>query len=120
MACRNKINGQLYEKDVEVLDIRTKKQLYNDSNIDMHFLYNLKEYEFPFYSLEANMVLYPKRYLGYDKKCLLENGLFDIESSPLKDEKINDKIQITDNVLSNNNYIKWFSIISVLIELIAS
>ena len=52
-------------------------------------------------------------------KCLLENGLFDIENSPLNDEKINEKIQITDDVLSINNDIKWFSIISVLIGLIA-
>ena len=118
-GCRNKINGELYEKDIEVLDTRTKKQLYNDSNIDMDSLYNSKNYEYPFYSLEANMALYPKRYLGFDKKCLLENGIFDIENSPLKDEKIQKKVQITNDVLFINNYIKWLSIISILIELIA-
>ena len=119
-GCRKKINGQLYEKDVEVLDTRTKKQLYNDSDINLYSKYNFTYYQFPFYSLEANMTLYPKRYLGYDKKCLLENEIFDIENTLFKDEKINEKIQLTNDVLSINNFIKWFSIVSIIIEFIAS
>ena len=118
-GCRKKINGQLYEKDVEVLDTRTKKQLYNDSDINLYSKYNFTYYQFPFYSLEANMTLYPKRYLGYDKKCLLENEIFDIENTVFKDEKINEKIQITKDAIFVSNFIAIFSLFSMIITLIS-
>ena len=118
-GCKYKINGELYEKDVEALDIRTKGQLYNDSNVKIDSIYSSSLYGFPFHSLQAEMTLYPKRYIGYNKKCLLENGISDFENFIFKEEKFNQINQIITNALYINNFIKWFSICALFIELFA-
>ena len=118
-GCRHKINGELYEKDVEALDIRTKRQLYNDSNVKIDSFYPSSLYGFPFNSLQAKMTLYPKRYIGYNKKCLLENGISDFENFPFKEGKISQINQIINDAIYINSFIKWFSICSLFIELIA-
>ena len=121
-GCQHKINGQLFN-DIEVLDYKTKKQFYNDSNIDMESKYSdktLDYFDYPFYSLEAQMTLYPKRYIGFDKKCLLENtkGLNDFNSLfTLK--KINRKNKLIDDSIFINKFTLWFSIVSLLIVLLS-
>lgn len=119
-GCRNKINGETFEKDIQVLDYRTKKQIYNDSGVDLDYIYKHSSYDYPFYSLEANMTLYPQRYIGYDKKCLSNNGVFDIDNSPFNGEKIKQINNLVDELFSNNTIIKWVSIPSFIILLVLS
>ena len=52
-GCRNKI-GEFLEKNIEILDNRTKKQIYSDSNVNLN-KYSNQDSDYPFYSLEANM-----------------------------------------------------------------
>ena len=117
-GCRNKINGEIFEKDIQALDYRTKKQIYNDSGIDLDYIYKHSGYDYPFYSLEANMTLYPQRYIGYDKKCLSNSGVFDIDNSPFNGKKIKAINNIVDELFSNNTIIKWVSLPSLVILLV--
>ena len=117
-GCRNTINGEIFEKDIQALDYRTKKQLYNDSGIDLDYIYKRSGYDYPFYSLEANMTLYPQRYIGYDKKCLSNSGVFNIDNSPFNGEKIKEINKIVDELFSNNTIIKWVSLPTLVILLV--
>ena len=67
-GCRHKINDQLYEDYVE-LDSMTKGDFYTRSDLDLNIFeyYNKSSFEYPIYSLEANVSLYSERYIGYDK-----------------------------------------------------
>ena len=122
-GCQHKINGQLFN-DIEVLDYKTKKQLYYESDIDMDSKYSdktLDYFDYPFYSLEANMALYTKRYNGFDKKCLLEKTKgFNNFISLFTLKKINRKNKSIDNIIYVNKYTLWFSIVSVAIILFSS
>ena len=119
-GCKHKINGELFEKDIQALDYKTKKQIYQDSKVYIYNKYNYPDYDYPFYSLEANMTLYPERYIGYDKKCLSASGVFDPDNSPFNEEIV-DKINIlVSELISNNAYIKWFSVFSFFILVIAN
>ena len=121
-GCRHKIEGKLYEDNLEILDSRKKGDIYLDSNLDLydgHFYYYWY-YDYPFYSLEANMNLYAQRYIGYDKKCLMENGAFDIDKSPFNETKISEIDKKINKTVFNNKVIIWFAAISFIIELLAS
>ena len=109
-GCKIKIDDQLYE-NIEELDYLTKGEFYNYSGLYLKNEYNFLSYDYPFNLLEANMFLYPKRYIGFDKKCLMENGAFDIYSET-KIKKINESVTYFLHV---NNFTLWFSIISFIL-----
>ena len=112
-GCRNKIEGSAYEKDVEVLDIITKKDLYdNDPYFNIKGIYDEPKFSYPFYSLEANMTLYPQRYIGYNKTCLHNNA------DVFEYEKINEMNQLISDIFHVNNFTKWFSLIALVLELL--
>ena len=117
-GCRY-IDGKIYDNKIEILDNRTKEMLYAESDINLYKTFPTFDYGYTFSSLKANMTLYPQRYIGYDKKCLLEIGVFDINNSHFTEGKMNLMNEITSDIHFTNNFIKWFSIISVFIELIA-
>jgi hypothetical protein len=119
-GCRHKINGELFEKDIQVLDYKTKKQIYQDSKVDINSKYNYHDYDYPFYSLEANMTLYPERYIGYDKKCLSSSDVFNADISPFNEEIVGNINRLVTELISNNVFIKWFSLISFIILLIVT
>jgi hypothetical protein len=119
-GCRHKINGELFEKDIQALDYKTKKQIYQDSKVYIYNKYDYLDYDYPFYSLEANMTLYAERYIGYDKKCLSASGVFDAENSPFNEDIVVNINRLVGELISNNVYIKWFSIVSTIILLSTS
>ena len=117
-GCRHKINDQLYEDYVE-LDSMTKGDFYTRSDLDLNIFeyYNKSSFEYPIYSLEANVSLYSERYIGYDKKCLIENGILNLENSAFNEEKIDEMNQVITKALFINDITKWLSIIFFVIEL---
>jgi len=119
-GCRHKINDQLYEDYVE-LDSMTKWDFYKSSGLVLNTLqyYNKSSFEYPFFSLEANVSLYPQRYIGYDKKCLMENGSLNLENSAFNEEKIDEMNQVITKALNTNNFTKWFSIIFLIVEFLS-
>ena len=114
-GCRHGIDGEIYAKDIQVLDYRTKKQIYRDSDINLNKIYSSSESDYPLYSLEANMSLYLQRYPGFDKKCLIENGVFDVDKTPFNQTLLDTSNQLIDELLSINTFIKWFSMSSFII-----
>ena len=118
-GCRP-INGNFYEKDIEILDYRTKEILYKDSDINLAKTFPNYKYGYPFSSLKANMTLYPHRYIGFDKKCFIENGVFDINNNPFTEIKTNNINELVSDIIFINNFTKWFSAFSIIIELLAS
>ena len=121
-SCRNKIEGELYEKDFKPLDIQKKRDFYLNSNINISSLYKEGEYppyySYPLYSLEANMSLYAKRYIGFDKECLKKNGAFDLNKSPFREDNINEMNDIIKKTISKNDKTKWLSIIFFILEIL--
>ena len=117
-GCRHKINDQLYEDYVE-LDSMSKGDFYKNSGLDLNTdqLYKPFYLEYPFYSLEANVSLYTQRYIGYDKKCLMENGALNLENSAFNEEKIDEMDQVITNTLHVNDFTKWFSIVFIVVEI---
>jgi hypothetical protein len=118
-GCRY-IGGKIYDNEIEILDYRTKEILYADSGINLYTKFPTYDYGYTFSSLKANMTLYPHRYIGFDKKCLLENGVFDINNSLFTEGKMNLMNELTSDINFANNFIIWFSIVSAFIELLAS
>ena len=120
-SCRNKIEGELYEKDFKPLDTIKKREFYLNSNVDVISKYKEPRtapyYSFPFYSLEANMSLYAKRYIGYNKECLKKHGAFDINKSPFNEDNINELNDIVKKTISKNDVVKWVSIIFFILEI---
>ena len=113
-GCRNKIEGKLFENDVEVLDMKTKLNLYDEEpEFNIYSYYGNPNYSYTFFSLEANMTLYPHRYIGYNKTCLNNTDVFDFE----KIDRIN--VLISD-IFHINNFTKWLSIISLFLEIVLS
>ena len=118
-GCRNKIEGELYSNSEDVVDKITKKSLYlNSPDIDIYF-YNKSIFDYPFYSLEAEMILYTQRYIGYDKQCFIDNNVFDMNKSPFEENKIKEMNDYVSDTISKNKLIKWFSIICFILILIA-
>jgi hypothetical protein len=117
-GCRY-IDGKNYEKIFEILDKRTKELLYEDSGFNASEKFPSYNYGFPFSSLKANMVLYPHRYIGFDKKCFSENGLFSISDNTFTNDKINDINELIKDIKFINNFTKWFSVVSIFFELLA-
>ena len=110
-GCRFKIYNSLYDESIEKLDYMTKEELFNDNNFSMHSRYNYS-CEYPYYSLNAQLFLYPKKYIGFDKKCLKENNL-DIDNKLFDNDTINN---INSNLLLNrklHNILIWFSIAAI-------
>ena len=120
-GCKYKIKGKFYEDNTEKLDKTTKKELYEDSYLTLNSedYYNSILHEFPFHSLQEEMYLYPKRYIGFNKKCLLEHGGLNINTF-IHNENENDiRNIIPDKVFKYNNLIMWFSIFGFAIEIFA-
>ena len=117
-GCRHKINDQLYE-DFDELDTLAKGDFYNRSGLDLNkeHYYRPFYYEYPFYSLEANVSLYSQRYIGYDKKCLMEKGALNLENSAFNEVKIDEMNKVIINTLHINDFTKWFSIIFIVVEI---
>jgi hypothetical protein len=88
---------------------------YLDLNTDQ--FYRPFYLEYPFYSLEANVSLYTQRYIGYDKKCLMENGVLNLENSAFNEEKVDEMNQVITNTLYVNDFTKWFSIVFIVVEI---
>ena len=118
-GCRKKINGQFYDDSIEILDTRRKRDFYLDSSFDLTKSYDKWIYDFPFYNLEANMILYPERFNGFNKKCFKENKLFDMENSVFSEKNIDEMNKILNDSYFRNDLVKWFSIIAFTVELIA-
>ena len=118
-GCRHKINDQLYEDYVE-LDSMTKWDFYKSSELVLNNLqyYHNSSFEYPFYSLEANVSLYPERYIGYDKKCLMENDALNLENV-FSEEKVDEMNQVITNALYTNSFTEWFSIIFLIVEILS-
>ena len=116
-GCRYKINGKFYEDNTEKLDKTTKKELYEDSNLTLNSedYYKSVLHEFPFHSLQEEMYLYPKRYIGFNKKCLLEHGGLNINTF-IHNENNTSNI-ISDKIFKNNNLIMWFSLVGFVFEI---
>ena len=117
-GCRYKINGEYYE-NFETLDNRSKNDFYLDSDLSLRKYFAVWKYDYPLYSLNANVSLYPKRYIGYNKNCLKKHGALDINSSPFTEEKINEANDSISYVLSKNDVIKWLSIIFLVLILLS-
>ena len=119
-GCRHKIDGKLYD-DFEILDVRKKGDLYLDSFLQLYRpdYYGIWYYDFPFYSLEANMTLYPRRYIGYDKKCLIENGAFEIDNSFFNEKNILELDKKVSKIIHKNKFAFWFSICCFVLELLS-
>ena len=117
-GCRY-IDGKNYEKISEILDKRTKEELYENSGFDANQKFPLFDYGFPFSSLKANMILYPHRYIGFDKKCFSENGIFSISDNTFTEDKINQNNELIEDIKFVNNFTKWFSVVSIFLELLA-
>ena len=97
----------------------TKGDFYTRSDLDLNIFeyYNKSSFEYPIYSLEANVSLYSERYIGYDKKCLIENGILNLENRAFNEEKIDEMNQVITKALFINDITKWLSIIFFVIEL---
>ena len=119
-GCRNKIDGQLYEKNINEIDSMTKNEFYEGSDLSLYNKFGDYIYDYPFYSLEAKMILYPQRYIGYDKKCLMKSGTLDIENSAFSEKKVDEMSSILIDAIYVNKFEIWFSIISFVIELFSS
>jgi len=107
-GCRFKISDNIFDETITKLDKMTKYELYNDNNVSMYSRYNYS-CEYPYYILNAEMFLYPKRYIGFDKQCLKENNL-DIDNKLFDDQTITN---INKRLMRNrelHNVLIWISI----------
>ena len=110
-GCRYTIMGSIYDETVTKLDNMTKKELYSYNNFSMYSRY-YNNCEYPYYSLNADVFLYPKRYIAFNKTCLMENNL-DIDDDIFKNEKIE---MINNSLLKNrkmHNILIWISIAAI-------
>ena len=110
-GCRYKISGSLYDDTVSKLDIMTKNELFTNNNFSMYSRYN-NSCEYPYFSLNAEMFLYPKRYIGFNKKCLKENHI-DIGNKIFQSDHID---SINNNLLKNrkqHSILIWISIAAI-------
>ena len=117
-GCAYKVNGKFYEENSVKLDSSTKYELYEDSNLTLNSkeLYNSSLHEFPFHSLEEDLFLYPKRYIGFNKKCLLEKGGLNIDTFLYNENDI--KKVISNDMFKYNNLIVWFSMFAFSFEVL--
>ena len=118
-GCKHKIDGKLYESNFEVLDTSKKADLYKNSDLNINRIYEKWYYDFPLHSLEAEMTLYPQRYIGFKKNCLKKNGAFSSGKFPFSEENLKEKDRIMENTLFYNKYTLWFSIISFILEILS-
>ena len=116
-GCKIKINEEFYDKNIEKLDNMTKHDLYINSFLNLDDIYNSTIYDYPFYSLQEKMYLYSKRYYGFDKKCLLENGGLDLDSFVYNNDSISNIFTISQKIIEYNNYTLFFSLFSFKLEL---
>ena len=110
-GCRYKINGKLYDDTVEHLDFITKNQFYNQNEFSLFSRYN-NSCEYPYFSLNAEMFLYAKRYIGFNKKCMKDNNI-NIDNKMFENEYIN---KINNNLLKNrrqHSILIWVSIAAI-------
>ncbi len=119
-GCRHKIENELYEKNFDILDTKTKEEFYSYSGIKMADYFKKSIFEYPFFSLNAKMNLYPQRYIGYDKQCLKNNGAFNAENSIFNEEKISEMDNYILDIVYKNKINKWFSVAALILCFIIS
>lgn len=110
-GCRYKIMESMFDESISKLDSITKNELYLDNNLSMYSRYN-DSCDYPYYSLNAEIFLYSKRYIGFNKKCLKENNL-NIDNAIFKQENID---LINNSLLKNREEHKiliWISIAAI-------
>lgn len=115
-GCRYLIKGKLLEERKDIIDNMTKKELYEYSDVGIFTeeKYNDEWHDFPFYSLDEEIDLYPKTFIGFNKKCLLENGGLNLNSLFPNGEDV--KNINSEKMLKYNNLISWFSLFGFAIE----
>ena len=110
-GCRYKIKGKLYDDSITHLDYISKYNFYNQNNFSIYSRYNIS-CEYPYFSLKANMFLYAKRYIGFNKKCMKDNNI-DIDNKMFENDYIN---KINNNLLRNrkeHRILIWVSIAAI-------
>ena len=119
-GCRHKIDGELYEKNFEILDTKSKEEFYLYSGLNMSHIYRNPNFEYPFFSLNANMNLYPQRYLGYDKQCLKKTDAFIDKNTIFNEQKIVEVDDYITSVVHINKINMWFCIVALGLSVIIS
>ena len=110
-GCRYKINGKLYDDTIDYLDTIIKYKFYNQNDFSLSSRYN-QTCEYPYFSLNAEIFLYAKRYIGFNKKCMKENNI-DIDDKMFENNYIN---KINNNLLRNrkqHRILIWISIAAI-------
>ena len=116
-GCKKQIGGKYYDTDILELDSVSKKELFEFSKFYLE-LYFLDYAEFPLQSLLAKMILYPKKYIGFDYSCLQKNNFTDSEKfSEHFIQKMNDLIPPVRKCV---NITKWFAIFGAVLLIIDS
>lgn len=116
-GCQIKINDKFYDKNVYTIDKMKKVEFYEDSELELDKLYT-PLYDYPFYSLQEEMFLHLKKYYGFNKKCLLENGGLDMNTFVYREEKITEAYNHNQYITDMNNvYTLKISLFAFLIEL---
>ena len=87
-GCKNKFNGELYDNNIQELDSKTKKEFYEETDEGIINQYKSSYFGYPFQSLNAKMILYPKRFIGFNKECLLKIKAFEKDNNPFDKQNI--------------------------------
>ena len=119
-GCRHKIEGDLYEKNIDIIDTKTKREVYEYSKLYMNDYYSKSYFDFPFFSLNAKMHLYPQRYIGYDKQCLKKTEAFNNKDSMFNEEKIIEVDNCILDIVFKNKINMGFSIAALVLSIITS
>ena len=110
-GCKYKIMDSVFDDSISKIDKMTKRELYNYNNISMYSRYN-NSCQYPYFSLNAEMFIYPKRYIGFNKTCLIENS-YDIDDPIFNQENL---ANINNNLLRNrkmHEILLWISIAAI-------
>ena len=115
-GCRYLINGKIFQERENIIDNTTKKELYEYSDVGIFTdeKYNNEWHNFPFYSLNEEIYLYPKTYIGFNKKCMLQNGGLKLDTLFPNGEDV--KNVNSEKMMKYNNLISWFSLFGFVLE----
>ena len=116
-GCKEQIGGKYYDTDILELDSVKKRELFEFESLNLENLYK-DNAEFPFQSLVAKMVLYPKKYIGFDYSCLQKNNFTD--SDKFSERFIQKMTSLMKPVRKCVNVITWFAIIGAVLLIIDS
>jgi hypothetical protein len=117
-GCQIKINDKFYDKNIYTLDKRKKVEFFEDSDLEMNKIYT-PLYDYPLYSLQEEMFLHLKKYYGFNKKCLMENGGLNMNTFVYREEKITEAFNYNQYMTNMNQYTLTISLFAFLIEVFA-